>query len=165
VKFLIVALGHRMPAWVKAGFEDYARRMPRDARMTLVELKSEPRVPHASERMIERTLEAERRRIVAALPKGCYTVVLDERGIGMSTQGLARRIETWRQAGGDVAFVIGGADGIASALKQEADLLWSLSALTLPHQLVRIVLAEQLYRATSVLGGHPYHRPQFRIED
>jgi 23S rRNA (pseudouridine1915-N3)-methyltransferase len=155
---MIVALGHRMPAWVQAGLEEYGRRMPRDARMTLVELKPEPRAAHPTEGAIQRALEAEYKRIVAALPKGCYKVVLDERGVSLSTRGLAARIETWRQRGGDVAFMIGGADGMAAALKKEADLLWSLSALTLPHQLVRILLAEQLYRATSMLSGHPYHR-------
>lgn len=153
-----MALGHRMPAWVQAGFEDYVRRMPRETRVTLVELKPEPRARHAAEREIQRALEAEYRRLVAALPKGCYKVVLDERGMGLDTRGLAARIERWRQRGGDVAFLIGGADGLATALKKEADLLWSLSALTLPHQLVRIMLAEQLYRATSLLSGHPYHR-------
>ena len=158
MKFLVVACGHRMPAWIGTGFEEYARRMPREARMTLVELKPEPRAPHATEREVQRVLEAERKRIVAVLPKGCYKVVLDERGVSLNTRGLAGRIEMWRREGGDVAFMIGGADGIAGAFKTEADLLWSLSALTLPHQLVRIMLAEQLYRATSMLSGHPYHR-------
>jgi 23S rRNA (pseudouridine1915-N3)-methyltransferase len=84
--------------------------------------------------------------------------VLDERGESLSTRGLAGRMGAWRQQGRDVALIIGGADGTAAALKEEADLLWSLSALTLPHQLVRIVVAEQLYRAASLLAGHPYHR-------
>jgi 23S rRNA (pseudouridine1915-N3)-methyltransferase len=85
-------------------------------------------------------------------------VVLDERGESLTTRALAARMAQWRQRGRDVAFIIGGADGVAAALKEEADLLWSLSALTLPHQLARIVLAEQLYRATTLLAGHPYHR-------
>lgn len=105
-----------------------------------------------------RALEAECRRIVAALPKGACRVVLDERGESLTTRALAARMAQWRQRGRDVAFIIGGADGVAAALKEEADLLWSLSALTLPHQLARIVLAEQLYRATTLLAGHPYHR-------
>jgi len=147
-----------MPAWGRAGFEEYAQRMPREARTTLVELKPEPRGAGATARDVERALESERRRIVAALPKGCYRVVLDERGESLSTRGLAGRMGAWRQQGRDVALIIGGADGTAAALKEEADLLWSLSALTLPHQLVRIVVAEQLYRAASLLAGHPYHR-------
>ena len=158
MKFLVVALGHRTPPWVQAGFEEYARRMPRATRVRLVELKPELRPPHSSGRDIQRVLQEECRRMLAAVPNGCYKVVLDENGVSLDTRGLAARIERWRQRGHDIAFMIGGADGVAPALKEEADLLWSLSALTLPHQLVRIVLAEQLYRATSLLGGHPYHR-------
>jgi 23S rRNA (pseudouridine1915-N3)-methyltransferase len=147
-----------MPAWVGAGFEEYARRMPREARMTLVEVKPQPRRAGAAPRDLAKALEIEEKRIVAALPKDCYRVVLDERGQGLTTRELAARVGGWRQAGRDVGFVIGGADGTSAALRSEADFLWSLSALTLPHPLVRIVLAEQLYRAVSMLGGHPYHR-------
>jgi 23S rRNA (pseudouridine1915-N3)-methyltransferase len=158
MKLLVVALGHRMPAWVGAGFEEYAKRMPREARLTLVELKPERRGANAHAREVERALGAEAGRILAALPNGCYKVVLDERGERLTTRQLAERMGMWRQDGRDVGFVIGGADGTAGALRAKADLLWSLSALTLPHQLVRIVLAEQLYRAASMLSGHPYHR-------
>ena len=158
VKFLVVALGHRTPSWVQAGFEEYVRRMPRATGVRLVELKPERRPDRAAARDIQRALQTESRRIEGALPEGCFRVVLDERGVSFSTRGLAERIERWRGAGRDVAFVIGGADGLAAALKEQADLLWSLSALTLPHQLVRVVVAEQLYRATSLLSGHPYHR-------
>jgi 23S rRNA (pseudouridine1915-N3)-methyltransferase len=159
VKLWIVAVGHRMPAWVGAGFEDYARRMPREARMTLVEVKPQHRrSAGAAPADIERALEAERRRIAAALPKDCYKVVLDERGRDLTTRELSARMGAWRRGGRDVGFVVGGADGTAAGLRSEADLLWSLSRLTLPHQLVRVLLAEQLYRAVSMLGGHPYHR-------
>jgi 23S rRNA (pseudouridine1915-N3)-methyltransferase len=147
-----------MPAWVGAGFEEYARRMPREARMALVEVKPQRRSADTAPRSVQRALDMEHSRIAAALPKGCYKVVLDERGERLTTRELAARMEAWRRAGRDVGFVIGGADGTAAALQSEADLLWSLSTLTLPHQLVRIVLAEQLYRAASMLGGHPYHR-------
>lgn len=145
-----------MPHWVGAGFEEYARRMPHEARITLVEVKPQRRGAGAGG--IPQALEMERRRIAAALPKGCYKVVLDERGEELTTRELSGRMAAWRQSGRDVGFIIGGADGTAAALRSEADLLWSLSALTLPHQLVRILLAEQLYRAASLLGGHPYHR-------
>ena len=147
-----------MPGWVGAGFEDYARRMPREARMTLVEVKPQPRGTGGVPGGIQRALDMERKRIAAALPKGCYQVVLDERGTGLTTRELSARMEAWRQSGRDVGFIIGGADGTAPALRSEADFLWSLSTLTLPHRLVRILLAEQLYRAASMLGGHPYHR-------
>lgn len=147
-----------MPAWIGAGFEEYARRMPREAPLAIREIKPAPRSSDSGARAVERLLEAEHRNIAAALPARCCKVVLDERGVALSTKELAARIARWREAGRDVAFIIGGADGTAAALKQEADLLWSLSRLTLPHGLVRVVLAEQLYRAVSLLGGHPYHR-------
>ncbi len=159
MKLHVVAVGHRMPEWIRAGFEEYARRMPRDARLVLTEIKPEIRGSGAmGTQAVERMLQAERKRILAALPAGCYKVVLDERGKGFSTRQLADNIARWRDAGRDIAFIIGGADGTAGALRQEADMLWSLSLLTLPHALVRVVLAEQLYRAVSILSNHPYHR-------
>lgn len=158
MKFVAVAVGHRMPAWVVAGFEEYARRMPREARLTLIEIKPEVRGGNASAAAVARILQSEHRRIAAALPAHCYKVVLDERGRSFSTRQLASRMERWRESGNDVAFVIGGADGTAAALREKADLVWSLSPLTLPHGLARVLLAEQLYRAASILSGHPYHR-------
>jgi len=153
MRFLVVAVGHRLPAWVAAGFAEYAGRMPREARVDLVALKPAPRGAGA-----KRAVETEGERILSALPADCVKVVLDERGTLMRTAELARRIERWRQGGRDVAFVIGGADGLAESVKQRADLTWSLSPLTLPHGLARVVLAEQLYRAVSMLHNHPYHR-------
>jgi 23S rRNA (pseudouridine1915-N3)-methyltransferase len=158
VKFIVVAVGHRMPEWIGAGFEDYARRMPRDARLSLEEIRPAERGSAAATAALNRALDLEHERIRKMLPAGCRTVVLDERGTALSTRQLASRIENWRSVGGDVAFVIGGANGTAPALKEQADFLWSLSKLTLPHGLVRVVLAEQLYRAISLLRGHPYHR-------
>ena len=157
MKFHIVAVGQRMPAWVDAGFDDYARRMPRASRIELVEIKPAARAAGGAG-AVEQWLAVEAERIRAALPKRCCKVALDARGATATTAELARRIERWRHEGRDVAFVIGGADGIAGALKQEAALVLSLSALTLPHGLCRVLLAEQLYRAVSLLAGHPYHR-------
>jgi len=153
VKFIVVAVGHRMPAWVDAGFAEYAGRMPRDARIELAALKPAPRGGP-----VKRALEAEGQRVLAALPAGCFRVALDERGTLVNTMELARRIERWRNAGRDVAFIVGGADGLAESVKKSADLVWSLSPLTLPHGLARVTLAEQLYRAVSILHNHPYHR-------
>ena len=153
MKFVVVAVGHRMPAWVDAGFAEYAGRMPREARVELVALK-----PPAGGAPRPRVLEAEAKRILGALPPDCIRVALDERGKLLSTMDLARRIMRWRQAGRDVAFIVGGAEGLAESVKNSADLAWSLSPLTLPHGLARVVLAEQLYRATSILHNHPYHR-------
>ena len=142
-----------MPAWVDAGFVEYASRMPREARVTLVALKPAPRSGP-----VKRVLETEGERIRAALPAGCVRVVLDERGTVISTMELSRRIARWRESGKDIAFIVGGADGLDASVKQSADFAWSLSSLTLPHGLARVLLAEQLYRAHSILHNHPYHR-------
>jgi 23S rRNA (pseudouridine1915-N3)-methyltransferase len=158
VKLRIVAVGHRMPEWINAGFDEYSRRMPREMPLVLAELKPEPRSDKPSAGDIARILEQEAQRIETVLPKSGLTVVLDEAGKTVSTRQLADHITRWRGDGRDVTFVIGGADGTAARLKQGADWLWSLSPLTLPHGLVRVVLAEQLYRAVSIIGNHPYHR-------
>lgn len=153
VKFIVVAVGHRMPAWVDAGFAEYAGRMPREARVELVSLK-----PALRGGPPQRALEAEGERILSALPDGCMKIVLDERGTLVRTTELARRFARWREGGRNVAFILGGADGLAESVKKAADFTWSLSSLTLPHGLARVVVAEQLYRAVSILHNHPYHR-------
>jgi 23S rRNA (pseudouridine1915-N3)-methyltransferase len=159
LKLHIIAVGHKPPAWVAAGFEDYARRMPREARIQLEEIKPALRGNQAmSGPAKSRLLAAERDRILAATPPGCVRIALDERGRSLSTAELARRLAGWMQSGRDVALMIGGADGLDAGLKNEADLLLSLSAMTLPHALVRVLLAEQLYRAMSLIQNHPYHR-------
>ena len=155
MKLLIAAVGHKMPGWVSEAYAEYAKRMPREARIELIEIKPEKR---AGGKTTEQIYEAERVRIEAALPAGCEVVALDERGQNWSTLELADRMKDWMQGGRDVAFVIGGADGLHPDLKRRARHLWSLSRLTLPHGLVRVVLAEQLYRAMSVIQNHPYHR-------
>lgn len=156
MKLLVLAVGHRMPAWVTAGFEEYARRMPREMPLQLKELKPAQRSSAAGD--VTRWLHTEAGHINAAVPAGALRVVLDEHGRTFPTRVLAEHLERWRGEGRDVAFIIGGADGLAQEIKTGAGLLWSLSPLTLPHGLARIVLAEQLYRATSMLAGHPYHR-------
>jgi 23S rRNA (pseudouridine1915-N3)-methyltransferase len=159
MKFVIVAVGHKMPAWISAGFAEYAQRMPRESRLELAEIKPAVRGSNAGgDKSAERWRALEAARIAAVLPPRCIKVVLDERGKICTTAELARRIEGWRRDGADVAFIIGGADGTAPALQQDADLLLALSAFTLPHGLCRVLLAEQLYRAVSLLAGHPYHR-------
>ncbi len=158
MKLRIIAIGHRMPDWINAGFDDYAKRLPRDMPLTLTELKPEPRGDKPSAGDIARIVEQESQRIEAALPKAGFTVVLDETGKMVTTRQLADNLTRWRDDGRDVSFVIGGADGTAARLKKSAGWLWSLSPLTLPHGLVRVMLAEQLYRAVSILGNHPYHR-------
>ena len=151
----IIAVGGKMPAWVGAGFSEYAKRMPPQARMQLIEIKPEKR---GSAKNIRQVLEAEKKRILAALPCHCWRVVLDEMGKMLSTMQLAQSLARWMAAGRDVGFVIGGADGLENEVKASADMRLSLSAMTLPHALARVVLAEQLYRAVSLLHNHPYHR-------
>ena len=158
MKLSVVAVGHRLPDWQESGFNEYARRMPRDMLLTLTELKPEARRDEPGSSAATRVLEKEALRIEAALQKDVIKIVLDETGKAVTTQQLAQRLARWRDDARDVAFVIGGADGTAARLKSGADWLWSLSPLTLPHGLVRVVLAEQLYRAVSILNNHPYHR-------
>ena len=154
MKLRVVALGHRMPAWVTAGWDDYARRMPPEFALELVELKPEPR---DRGKTVEQMLAAEALRITAAC-KDARVIALDERGQSWTTRRLAELLSTWRDEASLPAFVIGSADGLSSDVKRSASAVVALSALTLPHGLVRIVVAEQLYRAVSLLSGHPYHR-------
>jgi len=154
MKLRIVALGHRLPSWVAEAYADYARRMPRALSLELVELRAEPRDRGKS---VEQLLALEAQRIAAAT-QGFHVVALDERGQMWSTTELARALGGWRDSAFDAAFVIGSADGLAESVKRGANAVISLSALTLPHGLARVILAEQLYRAASLLQGHPYHR-------
>ncbi len=144
-----------MPAWIEAGYQEYARRMPPDALLELIEIKPEKRAAGASTSRIQK-LEAER--ILAATPPQAMLVALDERGKQFSTVELSGHLARWMQEGAQPCFVIGGADGLDAAIKTRSDLLLGISRLTLPHGLVRVLLAEQLYRAVSLLKGHPYHR-------
>jgi 23S rRNA (pseudouridine1915-N3)-methyltransferase len=157
VKLHIVCVGHKPPAWIRSGFEDYARRMPRELPMVLAEVRPALR-SGASAAQIDRARATERDRIVAAIPSGGVKVALDERGTTMTTVELAGRLEQWMANGRDICFLIGGADGLDHEIREQADLVFSLSRLTLPHALVRVVLAEQLYRASSIIRNHPYHR-------
>ena len=144
-----------MPGWVNAAYEDYARRMPPDMPLALSEIKPGHRVAGEDG---ARARQQEGERILAALPPGSVPVVLDERGVQASTRELADWMRRWMDEGVSPAFVIGGADGLDDNVKMRADKLMGLSRLTMPHALVRVVLAEQLYRAVSILKGHPYHR-------
>jgi len=155
MKFAVIAVGTRMPSWVAEGYREYAKRMPPRTALELIEIKPEART---SGKTAAQMLAAEAGRICAALPKGARVIVLDERGKELSTTGLAVQLETWMQESRPLAFLIGGADGLDPELKKSAALQLRLSSLTLPHGLARVLLAEQLYRALSIIGGHPYHR-------
>lgn len=155
MKLLVVAVGTRMPAWVNAGFDEFARRMPRELPLQLVEVKAEPRT---TGKTVEAMMTQEAARLEAALPARCRRVILDERGEDLTTKALAQKLEAWQAGGEDVALLVGGPDGLAPALKASAAERLRLSSLTLPHALVRPLLAEALYRAWTVLRNHPYHR-------
>ena len=155
MKLIVIAVGTRMPSWVAEGYREYAKRMPPRTTLELVEIKPEART---SGKTAAQMLAAEAVRIRAAIPKGARVIALDERGKDMSTCGLAVQLEAWMQEAGPVVFLIGGADGLDAALKKSALMQLKLSSLTLPHGLARVLLAEQLYRAFSIIGGHPYHR-------
>lgn len=155
MKLLIVAVGHKMPDWIAAGCQEYTKRMPREASIQIIEIKPEPR---SGGKTREQLTAAEAGRIEAALPNGCRIIALDERGDDLTTVKLSQQLDKWLGDGRDVALLIGGADGLATSLKDRADGMIRLSSLTLPHAVARLLLCEQLYRAWSLLKGHPYHR-------
>ena len=154
MKVRVVALGHRMPAWVSAAASEYAKRLPREWAFEIVDQKPEPR---DRGKTVAQMLAAEARQIATACA-GYRIVALDERGTAWTTAEFAAGLRRWQQQGSDIAFVIGSADGLAAEVKANAIDVIALSALTLPHGLVRVLIVEQLYRTHSLLTGHPYHR-------
>jgi 23S rRNA (pseudouridine1915-N3)-methyltransferase len=155
MRLIVAAVGQKPPAWADAAYAEFARRFPPEMRLELKAVKAEPR---AAGRPPDQLMLAEAKRLLAALPAGARRVALDERGSRWTTRGLADRLQAWRGEGRDVAFLVGGPDGLDPALKATADETARLSDLTLPHALVRVLLAEALYRAWSLSTGHPYHR-------
>jgi 23S rRNA (pseudouridine1915-N3)-methyltransferase len=155
MQLVIAAVGHKMPAWIEAGFAEYAKRMPAECRILLKEIKP---VERSDSKPAETVMRQERGKIEAALPKGSRIVALDERGKDLTTMQLSHLLTQWQQDGRDVSFIIGGADGLDAEFKQKSDMLIRISSLTLPHGMVRVLLAEQLYRAWSITQNHPYHR-------
>jgi 23S rRNA (pseudouridine1915-N3)-methyltransferase len=155
MQLIIAAVGHKMPAWIEDGFNEYTKRMPPECRIQLKEVKP---VERSGSKTAETAMALERARIEAVLPKGARIVALDEHGKDLSSVKLSEYLTQWQQDGRDVALVIGGADGLDAGFKASADMLIRLSTLTLPHGMVRVLLAEQLYRAWSITQNHPYHR-------
>lgn len=155
MKLAIVAVGHKMPDWIGTGCAEYVKRMPRELPVSIVEIKPEPR---SGGKTREQLTSAEAARIDAALSAGVRIVALDERGADLTTVKLAQRIEQWMGDGRDTVFLIGGADGLHASIKERADDMIRLSSMTLPHAMARLLLCEQLYRAVSLIKGHPYHR-------
>ena len=154
MKLWLVAVGQRQPAWAETAYADFAKRFPPEMRLELKAVKAEPR----SGKTAEQLMAAEAARIEAAVPRGARRVVLDERGTRLTTTQLSQRLTAWQHDSRDVALLIGGPDGLAAALKAGADETLRLSDLTLPHAFVRVLLAEALYRAWTVMVNHPYHR-------
>ena len=151
----LIAVGTRMPSWVVEGYQEYAKRLPRECRLQLTEVPLSKR--HKSLTAAQ-AKQQEGQAMLAALPKDCTVIALDVCGKAWGTEDLARRLGDWLGSGRDVALLVGGPDGLSPSCLERADQRWSLSALTYPHSLVRIVLAEQLYRAWTLNTGHPYHR-------
>jgi 23S rRNA (pseudouridine1915-N3)-methyltransferase len=155
LKLLIVAASNRQPAWIEDGYADYAKRLR--GRCTL-DLKAVPLAARSASASAERAVAAESARLLAAIPAGAHVVALREQGSPWSTADLAAKLESWMRTGAPVCFLIGGPDGLGADCVARANEHWSLSRLTLPHGLVKVMAAEALYRAWSVLERHPYHR-------
>ncbi len=151
----LIAVGNKMPGWVTQGYEEYAKRLNRDLTLELVEIPAGKRGKNAD---VERITQREGEQMLAAVHPNDHVITLDVPGKRISTEKLADRLDQLLQGGQHVSILIGGPEGLAPQCKQAAGESWSLSDLTLPHPLVRVLIAEQLYRAWSILKGHPYHR-------
>jgi 23S rRNA (pseudouridine1915-N3)-methyltransferase len=151
----LISVGNRMPDWVKSGYEEYAKRLPREYELILKEI---PLAHRSKNYDVARTLKEEGERMNTAIPVGAHSVALDLSGKSWATPELALALKRWQEIGKPIALLVGGPDGLADSVKSKASEFWSLSPLTFPHPLVRIIVAEQLYRAWSILQNHPYHR-------
>jgi len=151
----LIAVGNRMPRWVTEGDQEYAKRLPAECALRLVEVAPATRGKNPD---VPRVLRDECVRMLSTVPHGSRAIALDVRGHGWSTEQLAVQLAGWLRDGRDVSLLVGGPEGLAPECLARAELRWSLSPLTLPHPLVRVVVAEQLYRAWSIISRHPYHR-------
>lgn len=151
----LIAVGERMPAWVQAGVEEYRKRLPRELQLVVQEIPAGRRGKNSD---LRRLIREESTRLLAAVPRGALPIALAVEGRAWRTEQLAGELEGWLGGGRDVALLVGGPDGIDAPTLQQVPTRWSLGPLTLPHPLVRIIVAEQIYRAWSLLRGHPYHR-------
>ncbi|NNC24515.1 23S rRNA (pseudouridine(1915)-N(3))-methyltransferase RlmH [Salinisphaera sp. USBA-960] len=154
MKIALIAVGKRVPTWVDTGFDEYRKRLPRGIDLSLSAIAASDRKSGDTTRAVA----DEDRRMLRAIPDGAEAIALDETGRSWSTEGLARDLDAWQMDGRDRALLVGGPDGLGPSVRARADATRSLSALTLPHALVRVIVAEQLYRAHTILTGHPYHR-------
>ncbi len=151
----LIAIGQKMPGWVNQGFNEYSKRMPPECQVKLVEI---PLAKRSKNSDISRLIDKEGEQMLSAIKKDSLVVAMEVTGKAWTTPQLAERMADWMQSGRDIALLVGGPEGLAPACQKRAEQHWSLSRLTLPHPLVRIVIAEQLYRAISILKNHPYHK-------
>lgn len=151
----LIAVGQKLPAWVYQACDEYIKRLPRELKLQTIEV---PLIRRGKNPDIKRIRRDESRKLMQAIPSGCTLVALDVKGRRVTTEKLAATLEQWMQQGKDMAIVIGGPDGLSDVLLQQAEHRLSLSDMTFPHPLVRIIIVEQLYRAWSILNNHPYHR-------
>lgn len=155
MKIKLIAVGQKMPSWVTQGYQEYSRRLNQDCQLVLQEI---PAVKRSKNSDLEKIREQEGEKILQSLGKGDRVIALEVKGKPWSTEQLAKQMQQWLAGGQDISLMVGGPEGMSDACRQRADQLWSLSPLTLPHPLVRVLLAEQLYRAWSITKNHPYHR-------
>ncbi len=155
MKIHLLAVGNKMPDWVNKGYNEYAKRLTGDCQLKMVEITPGKRGKNAD---LARIKIQEGERILSAIPKRSLVVALEVKGKAWTTEELSRQLDNWLHGGQDIALLIGGPEGLSAACVDRADIKWSLSSLTLPHPLVRVLLSEQLYRAYSILKHHPYHR-------
>lgn len=155
MKITLLAIGKRMPAWVNDAFKLYQQRMPKECSLELIELDMPKRTKNS---VTDVLIQKESQLILTKIPKQSYVIALDERGAMWSTYDLAKNLSDWMSSGINITVIIGGPDGLSNEIKQKADKQWSLSRLTLPHPMIRPLVAEQFYRAWSIIANHPYHR-------
>lgn len=151
----LISVGNRMPAWVKQGYEEYAKRLPKECALVLKEIPPSKRVKNVN---VERLVQQEGEKMLAAVPEDSHIVALDLQGKAWNTRDLAKQMQQWRETGRSVSLLIGGPEGLSEQVRIRARQSWCLSNLTFPHPLVRVIVAEQLYRAWSLINNHPYHR-------
>ena len=151
----LIAVGKKMPAWIESGFKEYKKRLPKNINFKLIEINPAIRSKNNS---ADNYKQKEQENIISALAANSLIIALDEKGKSISSTKLAKKLQTWNDENQHISLIIGGADGLSDEIKNKANELWSLSEMTLPHGLVRVMVAEQIYRAWSITQNHPYHR-------
>lgn len=155
MKIRLISIGNKMPAWINTGFEEYAKRMPSHLAIDLIEIPLKTRGKNAD---ITRLIEQEGNAMLKAIGEQDHVIALSINGTNWSTEKLADHLKDWQSNGQNITFIIGGPEGLASQCIARANTHWSLSKLTMPHPIVRVIIAEQLYRAYTILQSHPYHK-------